>query len=186
MEDIMNGLILRAMPVGAAMLLAACGGSGDKAAQQSEASSASATWNATDACTLLDKADLGAALNDNVTKTRLGFVSEAAGPNAATSECTYELASGSTATLMARWSPISDNTPEAIATARNAAEASVKAFGKTIEDVPDLGKAAFFIPGINQMNVFIDKDKFVILTIGSAPNGTAKATAISLIDKIEK
>ena len=36
----MNGLILRAMPVGAAMLLAACGGSGDKAAQQSEASSA--------------------------------------------------------------------------------------------------------------------------------------------------
>lgn len=170
-----------------ALLLSSCGGGADKTAgENGEAKTATAGWNATDACALLDKADLGAALKDNVTETSLGLVNQASGPNAATSECTYLLASGGRATLMTRWSPIADNTDEAIATARKSTEATVAAFGKSVEDVPNLGKAAFFVPGINQMNVFIDEQKFVILTIGSAPNDTAKEIATGLIGKIAK
>ena len=49
-----------------------------------------------------------------------------------------------------------------------------------------MGKAAFFVPGINQMNVFLDDRKFVVLTISSVPNETAKATAIDLVGKLKK
>lgn len=173
------------MAVASALLLAACG-SGESSNAEAGAKTAAGGWDATDACKLLDKADVGTALTDNVTEASLGLVNAATGANAATSECTYILASGSRATLMARWSPISDNTPEAIATARNATAESVKAFGKTVEDVPGLGKAAFFVPGINQLNVFIDDNKFVILTIGSAPRDRAKAMATELIGKIKQ
>jgi len=68
--------------------------------------------------------------------------------------------------------------------ARKASDAAVSAFGKTIEDVPNVGKAAFFVPGINQLNVFVDDDKFVILTISSAPNDGVKAVAVELAGKI--
>ncbi len=168
------------------MMLSACGSDGD-AATEGAAETAATTndWDATDACALLDKAAVGAALNDPVTETSLAFVNQASGPNAATSECTYRLTSGGTATLMARRSPIADNTPEAIAIARKGTQETLAAFGDaTIEDVDGLGKAAFYVPRVSQMNVFIDDDKFVILTLGTAPAATAKATAVELVGKI--
>lgn len=171
--------------------LAACGGPQDGGKNEGgEATTATATtsgWDATNACARLDKAALGAALDDAVTETDLGLVHQATAVEAATSECTYRLASGGDATLMTRWSPIADNTPEAIAQTRKATAAAVGAFSdKPVEDVPGLGKAAFFVPGINQMNVFLDERRFVILTIGSAPRDRAKDIAADLVGTISR
>jgi hypothetical protein len=173
----------------ALMAVAACGGAkpddGNKDAAADTQQSAASGWDATDACSLLDKAAVGAALGDTVTQTALGLVNQASGANAATSECTYTLAGGGNAVLMVRWSPIADNTPEAISMARNAIQETTKAFGKSVEDVQGAGIAAIFVPGINQMNVYLDDKRFVMLTISSAPNNSAKATAIALVKKIK-
>lgn len=174
---------------GAALMLAGCGSTGDAGGNgSSDTGQAKATnvgWDATDACALLDKSAVGAALKDEVTEASVALVHQASGAEAATSECTYMLAGGSRASLMARNSPIADNTDEAMTLARKATEQSMAAFSnKKIEDVPGLGKSAFFVPGINQLNVFDDR-KFVILTISSAPDATAKATAVELVGKIK-
>jgi len=174
--------------IAATLLLASCGGKAETKQENSTGVAGnpvvSPVWDAADACKLLDKSVLGTALKDPVTETSLGLVNQASGANAATSECRYTLASGANATLMTRCSPIADNTDEAIAASRKQMQSLVGALGKTVEDVPNLGKAAFFVPGINQMNVYIDDEKFVILTISSAPNETARATAINLVKKI--
>lgn len=178
--------------ISALLLLAGCGNpsgtgaSGGDATPANSAKTASTSWDATDACALLDKAALGAALKDEVTETSLALVHQASGAEAATSECTYLLASGGRASLMTRNSPIADNTDDAMALARKTTEQSLSSFtDKKVETVPTLGKSAFFVPGINQLNVFIDDSKFVILTISSAPDATAKATAVELVGKIK-
>ncbi|SEH16719.1 hypothetical protein SAMN05428974_1840 [Sphingopyxis sp. YR583] len=178
-----NGAIVAGLGV---LLLAGCdGGAKDEAAEKGEAKIAASGWDASDACALLDKAAVGAALGDTVTETSLAFVNKAEGANAATSECTYRLAGGSSATLMARRSPIADNSDAAIRQTRETTEKTMAAFSdKKIVDVAGLGKAAFFVPGINQMNVFLDDSRFVILTIGSAPDATAKDVAVELVGKI--
>jgi len=180
-----NGMIVAGI---SCLLLAGCGGAKDGAKVDGDDKVAAASdWDASDACALLDKAAVGAALADSVTETSLAFVNKAEGANAATSECTYRLAGGSTATLMARRSPIADNSDAAIKQTRETTEKTMAAFSdKKIEDVAGLGKAAFFVPGINQMNVFLDDSRFVILTIGSAPGATAKDTAAALVGKIRK
>lgn len=177
----------------AILLLAGCDGTGGSSTGNSSTAATNDTkvatggWDATDACALLDKAALGAALKDQVTEASLGLVHQASGAEAATSECNYLLASGGRASFMARNSPIADNTDGSIAAARKATQQSVSAFtDKKVEDVPGLGKAAFFVPGINQLNVFIDERRFVILTISGAPDATAKETAVGLVRDIKK
>lgn len=174
----------------ATAVLAGCGGGqpadkdagGNDAKDVGGATTLSSGWDATNACALLDKAKLGAALGDDVSETRLGLVHQPSAMDAATSECTYVLKGGGEARLMTRRSPIDDNTPEAIAQARQATVSAMRAFSsKPVEDVPDLGKAAFFVPGINQMNVFLDEKRFVVLTIGTAPADKAKALAVQLV-----
>jgi hypothetical protein len=61
---------------------------------------------------------------------------------------------------------------------------TIKAFSdKPIEDVPNVGKAAFFVPKINQFNVFLDDARMVIITLPRAPDATAKDQAIALAGK---
>lgn len=160
------------------------GGTGNAA---TAAASATPAWDATNACALLDKDTLGAALGDTVTETRLGLVHQPGAADAATSECTYVLQGGGEARLMTRRSPIDDNTPEAMAQARQATASAMKAFSsKAVEDVPGLGRLAFFVPGINQMNVFLDEKRFVVLTIATAPNDKAKDLATRLVETIAR
>lgn len=167
--------------LGVPLTLAACGQAQDGGTSE-KPTAASAGWDATDACKLLDKAALGAALGDTVAETSLAFVHQPTAAEAATSECTYRLTGGGTATLMARRSPMADNTAAAIAQTRKATESAMRAFSdKSLEDVPGLGKAAFFVPGINQMNVFLDGERFVILTLGTAPRDRAKDMAVDLV-----
>ena len=145
-----------------------------------------AHWNATDACSILDKSHVAEALHQDVQEAQLGLVHQPGPVDAATSECHYISADGtSLATLMTRWSPINDNSAESIAGTRNAAASAMKAFSdKPIEDIPGMGKAAFFIPGIDALNVFLDDARMIVLTVQKVPDGAkGKDIAISLATK---
>lgn len=143
-------------------------------------------WNAADACSIVDKAAVAEILGREIASTQLSLVHEADGANAATSECAYLGADGaSVARLMTRWSPINDNTIEAIAMARSTTEASMKAFSSVpLEDIPGLGKAAFLAPTISQLNVFIDDARMITVTVEKVPDGAqGKDLAVAMAKK---
>ena len=143
-------------------------------------------WNAADACSILDKAAVAGILGREIASTQLSLVHEADGASAATSECAYLGADGaSVARLMTRWSPIKDNTTEAIAMARSTTEASMKAFSSVpLEDIPGLGKAAFLAPTISQLNVFIDDARMIMVTVEKVPDGAqGKDLAVAMAKK---
>lgn len=173
------------------LALAGCGKGGSSdgagAATQGAASAAGpAGWNAADACAILDKAAVAEILRQPVTEAQLSLVNEAGSATAATSQCVYVGAEGGTvATLMTRWSPINDNTPEAMATARSVAAAAIKPFSdKPLEDVPGLGKAAFLAVPISQLNVFIDDARMIVVTADKVPDGAnGKDIAVALAKK---
>jgi hypothetical protein len=170
----------------ACILLSGCGSSdkGGDAAVAAAAGGMPANWKATDACSIVDKGEMGEVMKSAVTETSLAMVHEPDTSSAATSECSYILADGGRASVMTRWSPIDDNTAESIATTRSTMASTIKAFSdKPIEDVPNVGKAAFFVPKINQFNVFLDDARMVIITLPSAPDATAKDQAIALAGK---
>jgi len=139
-------------------------------------------WNAMDACGVVDKAAMAALVGQQVTETRLGNVHESDGTTSATSECTYVLADGGTATLMLRWSPIADNNEGSINAARSALEQTLKGFGGKLETVDGLGKAAFWAGMTKSLNVFIAEDKFAIITM--PPSAKAKEQAVALARKL--
>lgn len=169
--------------------LAGCGSGGDKAGgstaeKPTEGGGMPANWKATDACSILDKAAVAEVLKREVGETSLALVHEPGTADAGTSECTYAGPDGNVASLMARWSPINDQTAETIAAARSTAAAAMKAFGKTPEDVPGLGKGAFFAPGIDQLTVFIDDARMIVVTAQKVPDGVSgKDAAIALAKK---
>lgn len=143
-------------------------------------------WNAADACSIVDKAAVAEILGREIASTQLSLVHEADGASAATSECAYLGADGaSVARLMTRWSPINDNTIEAIAMARSTTEASMKAFSSVpLEDIPGLGKAAFLAPTISQLNVFIDDARMIMVTVEKVPDGAqGKDLAVAMAKK---
>ncbi len=75
-----------------------------------------ANWKATDACSIVDKAEMGEVMKSEVTDaTRSRWCMSRASAAAGTSECSYILADGGRASVMTRWSPINDNTAESIA-----------------------------------------------------------------------
>jgi len=190
--------IVTSAAAAAALSLIGCQGGGTTAADNASADASSAAapaataavsampvdWKATDACSIIDKAEMAAVMKSEVTQTALDMASEPGPGSAGTSQCTYTLADGGKATVMTRWSPIADNSAEAIAATRAAAASSVKAFtDRPVEDVPGVGKAAFLVPGINQFNVFLDDSRMMIITLADAPAGEGKAMAVALAKK---
>jgi hypothetical protein len=171
-------------------LVAGCdgdkGGADGKGASEPAAAAGGmpTSWKATDACSIVTSADMAEVMKSEVSEATVALVSEAEGDNAATSECTYLFKDGGRATVMARWSPINDNNEVAISTARTTVAETVKAFtDRPVEDVAGLGKAAFFVPKINQLNVFLDDARMVMITISSAPDATAKDQAVAIARK---
>ena len=170
------------------LALAGCGEKGAESGGTGAASSAAGKtdWNAADACSILDKAAVGEALKQNAGETLLGLVHEADSVTASTSECTYTGNEGVTvARLMTRWSPINDNTAETIASTKAATVSALKAFSdKPVEDIAGLGKAAFFVPGIDQLTVFIDDARMITLSLDKVPDGASgKDIALALAKK---
>jgi hypothetical protein len=175
-----------------AVFLASCGSGSEHDDADATATAAGgitmpSDWKATDACSILDKAVVADALKVELTETQLNLVNEPDALNAGSSECSYLDGTGSAAaTLLTRWSPTKDNSAGAITAARQAAASALKAMSdEPLEDIPDLGKAAFFVPGINQLQVFIDDSRMVIITPGRVPDGaTGKDVAIALARKV--
>ena len=182
-----------AIAAGLALVLASCGGAsqpgGDGAPDATTAPASNAMpakWNATDACSILDKAVVAEALKIEITETQLDSVKEPDAITAGTSECSYLDATGTpAATLMTRWSPMNDNSPGTIGIAREAAASALKAMSdEPLEDIHGLGKAAFFVPTINQLQVFIDDARMIVVTSSRVPSGTsAKDIAVALAHK---
>jgi len=176
-----------------ALALSACG-AGSESGEGGDALAASGgmpknwpgNWKATDACSVLDKAAVSAELKVEVAETQLGLVNEPGEQTAATSECVYVTSDGSrVASLMTRWSPINDNTAEVIATARSTTASAMSAFTDSkIEDIAGVGKSAFIVPGINQLNVFLDDARMIVLTVEKVPDGASgKDVTVALARK---
>lgn len=175
----------------ASLTLAGCGAESAKTTAGQDAASVAAPkagkaapndWNAADACAVVDKAAMAAIVGQAVTETRLGNVSQTDGTTATTSECTYQLADGGSASLMLRWSPINDNTEGAINLARNGMQQTLSAFGGKVETIEGLGKAAFWAGMAKSLNVFIGEDKFAIITVPAS--ATSKEQAVALAHKL--
>ena len=171
--------------IAGSLMLAGCGGSADSAkpGEQADVGSGGGApkgWNAADACSVVDKARMAATAGKPVSEANLGLVHESSGgSDATTSECSYIMEDGSRASVMLRWSPIDDNTPEAMAAARDTSKQTIEAFGGTIETVEGLGKSAFWIGKTDTMNVFIGDDRFAIITLPSNPKSKEQAIALA-------
>lgn len=168
-------------------LLSACGGDGASSTaaapnQSSNGKTPPASWNALDTCKVIDANAYGTFVSKVVTTTSLALVRESDGTTAATSECTYELSEGSRETIMLRWSPINDNSEGAINEARNALNATAKAFNGEVETIDGLGKAAYWVALTNSLNVFIGEDKFAIINVPAS--ATAKEQAVAIARKL--
>ncbi|WP_326525793.1 hypothetical protein [Sphingomonas sp.] len=175
--------------IGAALLLASCGGgtgdaTGGNATATADAPATGAMpagWKATDACSVIDKAAMSEVLGRPVTETSLALVHEPTpgGSDAGTSECTYML-DGGRATVMTRWSPINDNTDGAINTARSTMKQTLAAFGGgEVEDIAGLGKASIWVGKVNQLQTFIGEDRMVLITVPTGADAKDKAIALA-------
>lgn len=138
-----------------------------------------ADWKATDACSIIDKATMAQVLGTPVTETMLGIVNQPGAATAATSECTYMTGEGR-ATVMTRWSPIADNTDDAINAAKATMKQTMAAFGGgEVEEVPGLGKRAFWVAKVDQLQSFISEDRMVLITVPSGAGSKDKAIALA-------
>ena len=128
-------------------------------------------WTMPDACAVLSKDAYGA---------ELAMPHPSDGTTAATSECKYVLADGSRYSVMLRWSPINDNSDGAINTTRSGLQQVVEAFGGTLDTVPNLGKAAFWVSKTASLNVFIGEDRMAIINVPDGPAAKDQAIAVAV------
>jgi hypothetical protein len=159
--------------------LAGCGDSGD-APGNATAATTTATWNAEDACAVLDKNVAAAALGIGVTKTELGSVSPAAEGRAAFSMCTYTLADGGQMMLLTRAAPNGDFASSDVEASRTADGTMPPA-----SDVPGLGRAALWRDQGAQLQVFLDDRRYVAINLsGPSATGDAKGRTIAVAKKM--
>ena len=137
-------------------------------------------WTMPDACAVLSKDAYGAAIDQTVSSTELAMPHPSDGTTAATSECKYVLADGSRYSVMLRWSPINDNSDGAINTTRSGLQQVVEAFGGTLDTVPNLGKAAFWVSKTASLNVFIGEDRMAIINVPDGPAAKDQAIAVAV------
>lgn len=175
--------------IGAAglLMMTACGqpgvnGNVQAAAEPAPTSVASDKWNAEDACSLLDKATVGAALGTEIVKVVPGPVTKGTDQTAGFSTCYYDLANGQRLAFMARQSPGPDNTPEAMQRTRSELNEIVG----MVEDVSGVGKSAFWVPKLRQLVVFLGEDRYFSLTMPrSVGDKDPKTLALGLATRIK-
>ncbi len=170
--------------VPALIALTACGG-GEVGNGSSSGAAAGGTavskWNAEDACSVLAKGDVEAVMSDKVTATELGTVSKGTDQLAGFSTCHYLMPDAMRQVgFMARLSPEPDNTPEAIKKARD----EVAEYMGPVSDEAGLGKAAFWVPKVRQMVVFIGEDRYANITMPAGEDAAMRAKARALLEKV--
>ncbi len=164
----------------ASAALAGCGNSGDAPGNATATTTTTATWNAEDACAILDKNVAAAALGIGVTKTELGSVSPAAEGRAAFSMCTYMLADGGQMMLLTRAAPNGDFASSDVEASRTADGTMPPA-----SDVPGLGRAALWRDQGAQLQVFLDDRRYVAINLsGPSATGDAKGRTIAVAKKM--
>lgn len=136
-------------------------------------------WTKPDACAVIDKAAYGQTVGQAVTGSELLAAHASDGTTAATSECKMTMADGSHNSILLRWSPINDNDEGAINTLRSGLRQVAEAFGGTMETVPDLGKAAFWVDKTGSLNVFIGEDRLAIINVPTGPAAREQAITVA-------
>lgn len=170
-----------------ALALTGCGGGepagGGTAAEQGAPGGGlpSSGWNVADACSVLAKADVAAVMGETVAGTELGTVSKGTDQLAGFSTCHYLMPDAMRQVgFMARLSPEPDNTPDAIRKARD----EVAEFMGPVSDEAGLGRAAFWVPKLRQMVVFIGDDRYANITMPAGDDAAMRAKARTLLEKV--
>jgi len=167
------------------LTLPGCGGASSDSATSTDSPAAAAGsslaegWTKPDACAVIDKAAYGQIVGQAVTASELLAAHVSDGTTAATSECKMTMADGSHNSILLRWSPINDNDEGAINTLRSGLRQVAEAFGGTMETVPDLGKAAFWVDKTGSLNVFIGEDRLAIINVPTGPSARTQAIAVA-------
>ena len=160
-----------------AVALAGCGAGetgGDAPAARSGGSAGG--WDASQACALLDAAQLSALTGMAFETAKLTPIAAMTDESASVSMCEYSGAGGATASLLTREAPYDDATPEAIAMARTA-----NGLMEPASDVPGLGKAALWrgAPMAKSLQVFFDERRSVVVTLGGRDATLEQASAVA-------
>ena len=138
-------------------------------------------WDAENACALLDKATVGAALGAAVESTRVDGVVQRTDKTAGFSTCYYQLKDGQQAVFMARQSPVPDNTPAAM---RRARDEMAGAAGPVV-DVIGVGRSAFWVPKMRTLFVFLGEDRYFSLVAPELDGKDPKTIALGLATRVE-
>lgn len=138
-------------------------------------------WDAADACSILDKAVVAEVMGARVTSAELGRVTGGTRQMAAFSECTYHLADGRRFSFFARKSPVLDNTPDALAQAKLAAALYAEV---PPQDVPGVGRAAFWLHDVNQLQFFLGEDRYAYVSLPSDDPIRGRLAAVALARRV--
>ena len=153
-----------------------------QATGEASASAPTGAWNAADACALLDKSTVGAALGTKIVKAELGPTAQMTEQSAGISTCFYDLEDGQQVAFLARQSPVADNTPEAMKKARD----EVAAMAGPVTEVGGVGKSAFWIPSLRQLVVFLGEDRYFNVTMpAKLGDKDPKTLALGLATRVE-
>jgi hypothetical protein len=161
--------------------LAGCGGKEAKNSAEPQASASAGSWNAANACTLVDRKIVAEAAGVGVTDAKLG-TTVAGGDGLATfSTCDFTLADSGTISVLTRRSPTPDYSREAVEKARTMGGNLPAA-----TDVPGLGRAALWTRETRSLQVFIDDSRYLTITVvtpqsAKDPLEIAKAVAANLV-----
>lgn len=157
--------------------LAACSspGGGNGGTASGGGTTTAAAWNAADACALLPREAVAQAVGRPVTDAQLAVISPGGGGMAMVSTCTYDFGADKSLTLLTRLSPNPDNND---AMFRETREGLADNGRNRIEDVPGLGRHAFYVDGLKQLNVFVGDDRMISLTGMAGPDGVDMKAAL--------
>jgi hypothetical protein len=148
-----------------AFALSACGGG---ATGGTKATASNDSFNPTDACAILPKEKVAAAVGMPVTSANLSAVTQPTEAMAGFSTCTYTFSDGTMLGFFTRKSPEYDGTPEGMARTRKAV---TDGMGTQTADVAGLGTSAFSAEMMHQLHVFFGGDKYIYFMADKLPGG---------------
>jgi hypothetical protein len=125
---------------------------------------------------LTDK-QVAKVMDEPVTKAEVSMETPATAETAGFSTCIYTLESGQNVSLLARWSPQDEFTPEELKSNR---DKQTSDFDLKTEDVAKVGDAAYWVPQMSQLNVFAGKRKYLIFTLRGTDAAKAHDRAVAL------
>lgn len=167
---------MKRMMIMAALAAGVSGCGGDESAEGGTSAPTASSWDATQACAMLDVGKLSGLTGLAFETAKLTPMSPMTENTAATSMCEYSGAGGAMAVLLTREAPYDDAGPEEIEKSRTADGSMEPA-----EDVPGLGKAALWraAPMAKTLQVFYDERRSVVVTLVGRDATLEQASAVA-------